>query len=177
MEYFIYHSFWSCKSFANLINRHFPPFVIIWIVWQTFKNPIKIWFVIIQSQRSNWISKTQVFKVEVLWEGHTNLRWWNHHLRFVLWSKSQIYGGDFAKFCGLLRILIWTLLKTYEKIILQSAESVHLSNDYSSLWPGKRAKIEPVELEYKYKLPACLLICVWNKSQKYYTLESFNRSQ
>ena len=28
----------------------------------------------------------------------------NHHLRFVLCSKHQIYGGDFAKFCGLLRI-------------------------------------------------------------------------
>ena len=28
----------------------------------------------------------------------------NHHLRFVLSSKRQIYGGDFAKFCGLLRI-------------------------------------------------------------------------
>ena len=28
----------------------------------------------------------------------------NHHLRFVLYCNGQIYGGDFAKFCGLLRI-------------------------------------------------------------------------
>ena len=28
----------------------------------------------------------------------------NHHLRFVLYSNGQIYGGDFAKLCGLLRI-------------------------------------------------------------------------
>ena len=28
----------------------------------------------------------------------------NLHLRFVLFSNSQIYGGDFAKFCGLLRM-------------------------------------------------------------------------
>jgi hypothetical protein len=30
----------------------------------------------------------------------------NHHHRFVLCSPSngQIYGGDFVKFCGLLRI-------------------------------------------------------------------------
>ena len=28
----------------------------------------------------------------------------NLHRRFVLCSNSQIYGGDFAKFCGLLRI-------------------------------------------------------------------------
>ena len=28
----------------------------------------------------------------------------NHHLRFVLCSNGQIYDGDFAKFCDLLRI-------------------------------------------------------------------------
>ena len=28
----------------------------------------------------------------------------NLHHRFVLCSDGQIYGGDFAKFCGLLRI-------------------------------------------------------------------------
>ena len=28
----------------------------------------------------------------------------NHHLGFVPCSNRQIYGGDFAKFCGLLRI-------------------------------------------------------------------------
>ena len=30
---------------------------------------------------------------------------WNHHLRFVLYSNGQIYGGDFKKICDLLRIL------------------------------------------------------------------------
>ena len=42
------------------------------------------------------------FKVHVFWEGHIILR--NIHLRFVLSSNGQIYSGDFAKFCGLLRI-------------------------------------------------------------------------
>ena len=28
----------------------------------------------------------------------------NLHRRFVLCTNGQIYGGDFAKFCGLLRI-------------------------------------------------------------------------
>ena len=28
----------------------------------------------------------------------------NHHLRFVLCNNGQIYGGDFAKFCGLPKI-------------------------------------------------------------------------
>ena len=43
-----------------------------------------------------------VSKVHTFWEGHNILR--NLHRRFVLCSASQIYGGDFAKFCGLLRI-------------------------------------------------------------------------
>ena len=28
----------------------------------------------------------------------------NLHCRFILCSASQIYGGDFSKFCGLLRM-------------------------------------------------------------------------
>jgi hypothetical protein len=36
----------------------------------------------------------------------------NNHHRFVLCSKGQVYGGDFAKFCGLLR--------TYELYLLTS---------------------------------------------------------
>ena len=38
----------------------------------------------------------------------------NLYCRFVLWSNGQIYGGDFAKFCGLLRIYelyhIWVII-------------------------------------------------------------------
>ena len=41
-------------------------------------------------------------KVHIFWEGHKILR--NLHRRFVLCSNGQIYGGDFAKFYGLLRI-------------------------------------------------------------------------
>ena len=41
-------------------------------------------------------------KVHIFWEGHKFLQ--NLHRRFVLCSASQIYGGDFTKFCGLLRI-------------------------------------------------------------------------
>ena len=41
-------------------------------------------------------------KVHIFWEGHKFLR--NLHRRFVLYSNGQIYVGDFAKFCGLLRI-------------------------------------------------------------------------
>ena len=41
-------------------------------------------------------------KVHIFSEGYKILR--NLHRRFVLRSNSQIYGGDFAKFCGLLSI-------------------------------------------------------------------------
>ena len=41
-------------------------------------------------------------KVHIFWESHKILR--NLHRRFDLCRASQIYGGDFVKFCGLLRI-------------------------------------------------------------------------
>ena len=41
-------------------------------------------------------------KVHIFWEGHKILK--NLHRRFVLCSVSQIYVGDLAKMCGLLRI-------------------------------------------------------------------------
>ena len=41
-------------------------------------------------------------KVHIFWEGHKILR--NLHQLFVLSTTSQIIGGDFAKFGGLLRI-------------------------------------------------------------------------
>ena len=42
-------------------------------------------------------------KVHIFWEAHKILR--NLHRKFVLCSASQIYGEDFAKFCGLFQIL------------------------------------------------------------------------
>ena len=45
---------------------------------------------------------TQVSKVHIFWEGHKSLR--NLHRRFDWHYIGQIYGGDFVKFCGLLRI-------------------------------------------------------------------------
>ena len=47
-------------------------------------------------------NKVKLSKVHIFWEGHKILR--NLHQLFVLCSASQIIGGDFAKFCGLLRI-------------------------------------------------------------------------
>ena len=51
---------------------------------------------------TSWLQKKLLNKVHIFWEGHKILR--NLPCRFVLCSNSQIYGRDFAKFCGLLRI-------------------------------------------------------------------------
>ena len=48
------------------------------------------------------IRKAADFKVHILREGHIFLQ--NLHRRFVLYCNGQIYGGDFTKFCDLLRI-------------------------------------------------------------------------
>ena len=67
------------------------------------------------------------FKVHIFWEGHKNLR--NLHCRFGWHYIGQIYGGDFSKFCGLLRI--------YELYLLQSIsmaiQCLHHQNS-SNLW-------------------------------------------
>ena len=50
------------------------------------------------------IKLSPIDKVHIFWEGHKILR--NLHCRFEFdrYYIGQIYGGDFAKFCGLLRI-------------------------------------------------------------------------
>ena len=56
-------------------------------------------------------------KVYVFWEGHKILQ--NLHSRFDRYYIPQIYGGDFAKSCGLLRIYelwkIWFLVTSIFK--------------------------------------------------------------
>ena len=50
-----------------------------------------------------------VSKVHIFWEGHKILR--NLHQLFDWQYIGQIIGGDFAKFCGLLRIYLHRNLK------------------------------------------------------------------
>ena len=52
----------------------------------------------------NWWLHNTVFlcKVHIFWEGHKILQ--NLHCSFHRYYIGQIYGGDFSKFCGLLRI-------------------------------------------------------------------------
>ena len=53
-------------------------------------------------ERAFSIVCTCAFKVHIFWEAHKIVR--NLHQLFVLYTASQIIGGDFAKFCGLFRI-------------------------------------------------------------------------
>ena len=66
-----------------------------------------------------WIQNSkfiiQIKFIYIFWEGHKILR--NFHRSFVLCSNGQIYGGDFAKFSGLLRICIWTLRNHFPWLI------------------------------------------------------------
>ena len=79
-------SFPKVQSHYNLVVRekYLPTYLVY-----CKKNP-SLWF------------PSYDFKVHIFWEGHTNLR--NLHRRFVLCSANQIYGGDFANWCELLKI-------------------------------------------------------------------------
>ena len=55
----------------------------------------------IRTGRTSSLAVLQKCKVHIFWEGQKFLQ--NLHHRFVLCINGQIYGGDFSKFCGLLR--------------------------------------------------------------------------
>ena len=56
----------------------------------------------IETDRRALFATSRGFKVHIFWEGHKILRYL--HLTFDCMYCSQKRGGDFAKFCGLLRI-------------------------------------------------------------------------
>ena len=71
------------------------------------------------------------------------------HRRFILCSNSQIYGGDFAKFCGLLR--------KYELY-------VEKQDKQTRIW--QQALFSPWAQRYTYRVlqtiqMKLILLCVW----------------
>ena len=84
-------------------------------------------------EKEKWCLKNQFKKVCIFWEGHKIL--WNIHRRFALCSNGQIYGGDFAKFCGLLRI--------YELYKLQIMKQ--LQNNYNYLFPWWQQRVLDIQ--------------------------------
>ena len=84
------------RRFVLCSNVVLWPYLNIWTL---------ILFLPLWSIWNNWISPEMAKnsrKVHIFWEGHNILR--NIHQLFVGCTSSQIIGGDFAKFCGLLRI-------------------------------------------------------------------------
>ena len=88
-------------------------------------------------------ARLRYVKVHIFWDGHKFL--WNLHRRFVLCSNCQIYGGDFADFCGLLRIyelyyrfvifrksLLWKHLTNFS--IMAHCHTVACRNLVQILW-------------------------------------------
>ena len=60
----------------------------------------------------------------------------NIHCRFDWHYIGQIYDGDFAKFCGLLRIPIWTLMVTtyYIVVLLMISKSWNLETAFEKVF-------------------------------------------
>ena len=56
----------------------------------------------LSGQRNGKTHDSRLVKVHIIWEGHKFLR--NLHRKFERYYIGQIYGGDFAKICGILRI-------------------------------------------------------------------------
>ena len=77
------------------------------------------------------------YKVHIFWESHKFFR--NLHQLFVQCTASQIIGGDFAKFCGLLRIYeLYELFKISQSgsIVKRSGEAFP-GKEVSKIWMKK----------------------------------------
>ena len=102
----------------------FPIWCTMWRFWTNFHFRLHpkcaIWQVFFSWKQHNFLFRRFHSKVHAFWEGHKFLR--NLHRRFVLCSNGQIYDGDFAKFCGLLRIYelykftVWLLVFCTKKL-------------------------------------------------------------
>ena len=82
-------------------------------------------------------------KVHIFWEGHKILQ--NIHLTYVLCSARQKWGGDFAKFCGHLRI--YELYNNWTKMNLSLLDMKYFLNSIvttaitATKWSSKRLQI------------------------------------
>ena len=125
---YFYRNFWRKKKKVSaylLTQQNLNTTASIWPAKPTIKRSITIMlrtlylslctvsrdgisgYLYILRYLNTWISRPFLLskypdKVHLFWEGHKILR--NLHRRFDCYYIGQIYGGDFAKFCGLLRI-------------------------------------------------------------------------
>ena len=85
-------------------------------------------------------------KVHIFWEAHKSL--WNLHGRFDHYYIRQIYGGDFAKICGLLRI--------YE--LYQNCSDLLWEKNCSSDWENL-CKFSALSLEFQKNFSITRTVC------------------
>ena len=79
---------------------------------------------------------------------------WNHHLRFVLCSNGQTYFGNFAIFCGLLRI--------YELLMMQNVVELRQNVVRKTLnkKKGKEKKLGGSVRSWAYSFSLPLFLCI-----------------
>ena len=102
-------TFWKNKFRKCLFRLQSKKYIIIYFELQPFWLPIKILHANDLLHARKLIKNTYVdfdqfgnVKLRFCEKDTKSLR--NHNLRYVLFSNGQIYGGDFAKFCSLLKI-------------------------------------------------------------------------
>ena len=90
-------------------------------------------------------------KVHIFWEGHKILQ--NLHRRFYRYYIGQIYGADFAKICGLLRMY----------------EFYHLEY-YFSGWMTYKKQIKMISALMNYSMSCLAMNNITNTSKCNFTL-------
>ena len=123
---------WSKIAYTNVENS----FLILFFVSAQFYNLyaysitflIHVLIYIFRQTDLLW------FKVHIFWEGHKILR--NLHQLFDWQYIGQIIGGDFANFCGLLRLYELYQSNIFEVIGLPQSSSI-LDSILTHHWPSK----------------------------------------
>ena len=109
LQNFGYHSTWHCFPVLKFTKKYSNIWIVNWLQARYVQFLKKV--LNGSGSKQKWIMYHNLqfgrnvcipYKVQTFWEGHKILQ--NLHRRFVLCSASQIYGEDFANFCGLLRI-------------------------------------------------------------------------
>ena len=95
------HSGHFCVNLSKNKTEDFSP-LNLWNMIQFQKKMYNIHMLYLVIVSCNNYLTSSSCKVHIFWEGHKILR--NLHLRFDGYYLGQVYGGNFGKICGLLRI-------------------------------------------------------------------------
>ena len=105
------------EPYASILRAKVPAYLNQMHLRKKYFRCITLLYCWRKLQKNNVSAYILFHKVHIFWEGHKILR--NLLLTFVLCSASQKQGGDFAKFCGLLRIY-----ELYARYLLKNSISL-----------------------------------------------------